>query len=87
MPKPTAHLGRIGVLWRGDEATRRSASPETSRFKAVFAAFADVGVDAEPVITGTNRGGPMTWAEACCGRANNTRMRCMTVASCGWETR
>jgi hypothetical protein len=37
-------------LWRGDEATRRSASPETSRFKAVFAAFADVGVDAEPVV-------------------------------------
>ena len=50
MPKPTAHLGRIGILWRGDEATRRSASPETSRFKAVVAAFADVGVDAEPVV-------------------------------------
>ncbi|MGA7535229.1 MAG: hypothetical protein WBW27_25465, partial [Pseudolabrys sp.] len=50
MPKPTARLGRIGILWRGDEATRRSASPETSRFKAVFAAFADVGVDAEPVV-------------------------------------
>src|SRR5690349_22749440 len=28
----------------------RSASPETGRFKAVFAALADTGVDAEPVV-------------------------------------
>ena len=47
---PTARLGRIAILWRGDEAARRSASPETSRFKAVFAALADVGVDAEAVV-------------------------------------
>src|SRR5262249_39914147 len=47
---PTARLGRIAILWRGDEAARRSARPETSRFKAVFAALADVGVDAEPVV-------------------------------------
>ena len=50
MSKPSAHLGRIAVLWRGDEAARRSASPETGRFKAVFAALADTGVDAEPVV-------------------------------------
>jgi hypothetical protein len=50
MSEPTARLGRIAILWRGDEAARRSATPETSRFKAVFAALADVGVDAEPVI-------------------------------------
>src|SRR4029077_10780265 len=48
MPEPTARLGRIAILWRGDEAARRSATPETSRFKAVFAALADVGVDANP---------------------------------------
>jgi Domain of unknown function (DUF6815) len=48
--KPTARLGRVAILWRGDEAARRSARPETSRFKAVFAALADVGVDAEPVV-------------------------------------
>src|ERR1700757_4283558 len=47
---PTARLGRIRILWRGEEAERRSPSPETSRFKAVFAALADVGVDAEPVV-------------------------------------
>jgi hypothetical protein len=50
MFKPTARLGRIAILWRGDEAARRSVLPETSRFKAVFAALAKVGVDAEPVV-------------------------------------
>ena len=50
MSEPRARLGRIAILWRGDEAARRNATPETSRFKAVFAALADVGVDAEPVI-------------------------------------
>src|SRR6476660_132813 len=48
-PLKTA-LGRVAVLWRGDAATRRDATPETSRFKAVFAALTDVGVDAEPVV-------------------------------------
>ena len=50
MSKSTARLGRIGILWRGDEVARRSAKPETSRFKAVFAALAAVGVDAEAVV-------------------------------------
>src|ERR1700755_321541 len=50
MSKPTARLGRVAILWRGDEAARRSATPATSRFKAVFAALADVGVDADPVV-------------------------------------
>src|SRR5262249_21255834 len=46
----TARLGRIAILWRGDEAARRSATADNSRFKAVFAALADVGVNAEPVV-------------------------------------
>src|SRR5499426_763410 len=50
MSGSTARLGRIAILWRGDETARRSATPETSRFKAVFAALAAVGVDAEPVV-------------------------------------
>jgi len=50
MSKPTARRGRVAILWRGDEAERRSAILETSRFKAVFAALADAGVDAEPVV-------------------------------------
>jgi hypothetical protein len=50
MSEPTSRLGRIGILWRGDEAVRRSTTPETSRFKAVFAALAEVGVAAIPVV-------------------------------------
>src|ERR1700719_1433973 len=50
MSKPTARLGRIAILWRGDDAARSSATPETSRFKAVFAALADLGVDTQPVV-------------------------------------
>jgi hypothetical protein len=50
MSKSRVHLGRIAILWRGDEAARRSATPENNRFKAIFAALADVGVDAEPVV-------------------------------------
>jgi hypothetical protein len=50
MTEPKAHLGRVAILWRGDEAARRSAAPATSRFKAVFASLADAGVDAEPVV-------------------------------------
>jgi len=50
MSELTSCLGRVGILWRGDAAARRSATPATSRFKAVFAALADVGVDAGPVV-------------------------------------
>jgi uncharacterized protein DUF6815 len=50
MPESKARPGRIAILWRGDEAERRGAMPEASRFKAVFAALADVRVDAEPVV-------------------------------------
>jgi hypothetical protein len=46
----TARLGRVAILWRGDETARRGVTPETSRFKAVFAALADAGVDAVPVV-------------------------------------
>jgi hypothetical protein len=50
MSKPRARLGRVAILWRGDEAARRGITAETSRFKAVFAALADLGVGAEPVV-------------------------------------
>src|SRR5262249_6043418 len=45
-----ARRGRMAILWRGGEAARRAASPETSRFRAVFTALANVGIDAEPVV-------------------------------------
>ncbi|MBV8170066.1 MAG: Cj0069 family protein, partial [Alphaproteobacteria bacterium] len=47
---PRNKIGRVGLLWRGDADARRSAAPETSRFAAVFAALAAVGVAAEPVV-------------------------------------
>ncbi len=50
MPEPTSRLGRVGILWHGDAAARHDATPETSRFRAVFAAMADAGVVAEPVV-------------------------------------
>src|SRR5262249_54771251 len=50
IPKPSARLGRVAILWRGDEAARRGATPATSRFKAVFAALACRGLEAEPVV-------------------------------------
>ncbi len=50
MRKPTARLGRVAILWRGDEAARRSATPDGSRFRPVFAALTDIGIDAEPVV-------------------------------------
>jgi hypothetical protein len=43
-------MGRVAILWRGDEAERRSASAETSRFKAVFAALGRAGVEVRPVV-------------------------------------
>src|SRR3977135_2952927 len=50
MSEPIARLGRVAILWRGDEAARRSATLDNSRFKDIFAALVDVGVDAEPVV-------------------------------------
>jgi hypothetical protein len=50
MSESTSRVGRIGILWRGDAEARRSAAPETSRFKAIFAALADTGVAAEAVV-------------------------------------
>jgi len=48
--RPTARLGRIAILWRGDEAERRNAAPDTSRFKAVFESR---GGEGRETFTGT----------------------------------
>src|SRR5262245_32548344 len=50
MSEPKARLGRVAILWRGDEAAARGATPPASRFNAVFAAPADGGVGAEAVV-------------------------------------
>ncbi|MBL8570870.1 MAG: Cj0069 family protein [Phreatobacter sp.] len=48
--RPDKPLGRVAILWRGDDAERRNAAPQASRFKAVFAALADAGIHAEPMV-------------------------------------
>jgi len=50
MPERTSPLGRIAILWRGDAAERRSATPGIGRFEAIFTALAEVGVDTEPAV-------------------------------------
>jgi hypothetical protein len=50
MIEPTVRLNRIAILWHGDAAARRTAMPATNRFKAVFAALADVGIAAQPIV-------------------------------------
>ena len=47
---PSSNIGRVAILWRGDEEMRRSATPETSRFKAIFAALSEAGISAVPII-------------------------------------
>ena len=41
---------RIAILWRGDRATRQSATPGNNRFHKIFAALAAAGVEAEPAV-------------------------------------
>ena len=50
MSELTTRLGRVAVLWRGNDAERHGAAAETSRFKAIFEALADSGVEAEQVV-------------------------------------
>ena len=50
MSESTTRLGRVAILWRGDEENRRSTTKDNSRFRAIFAALADEGVGAEPVV-------------------------------------
>jgi hypothetical protein len=50
MSKTSVRNGRVAILWRGDEAARRTATPDTSRMKAIFAALDRAGIDAEPVV-------------------------------------
>jgi hypothetical protein len=48
--KPITRLRRVTILWRGDETARRTATPDTGRFKNICTALGEVGVDAMPVV-------------------------------------
>jgi len=40
----------IAILWRGDAAARRDATPQNNRFVRVFEALAASGIEARPVV-------------------------------------
>jgi len=43
-------IGRLALLWRGDPATRRQATPENNRWHKIFAALAAQNIHAEPAV-------------------------------------
>jgi hypothetical protein len=46
----TSSRSKIAILWRGDAAARRDATPQNSRFVHVFEALAASGMEALPVV-------------------------------------
>jgi hypothetical protein len=46
----TSHRSKVAILWRGDVAARREATPKNNRFVRVFEALAASGIDAIPVV-------------------------------------
>src|SRR6266446_1912713 len=41
---------RIAIIWRGDGATRRAATPQNNRYHRIFEELAALGVQAEPAV-------------------------------------
>jgi hypothetical protein len=46
----TSHRSKVAILWRGDDAARREATPQNNRFARVFEAVAASGIEALPVV-------------------------------------
>ncbi len=46
----TSRHYRIAILWRGDAAASREATPQNNRFVRVFEALATCGIEAVPVV-------------------------------------
>jgi hypothetical protein len=40
----------VAILWRGDAAARKAASPQNDRFYRIFEELAAVGIRAEPAV-------------------------------------
>ena len=43
-------MERVALLWRGDAGLRRTATPENTRLKHIFAALTAHGIEAEPAV-------------------------------------
>jgi len=41
---------KVAVLWRGDRAMRRTATPQNNRYHRVFEELSRLGIDAEPAV-------------------------------------
>lgn len=48
--RETSLRSKVAILWRGDAAARRDATPQNSRFVHVFEALAASGVETVPVV-------------------------------------
>jgi hypothetical protein len=46
----TSPRSKVAILWRGDAAARRDATPQNSRFVRVFEALAASGIEAHPAV-------------------------------------
>jgi hypothetical protein len=46
----TSHRSKVAILWRGDDAARREATPQNNRFVRVFEGLAASGIEARPVV-------------------------------------
>jgi hypothetical protein len=42
--------GKLGILWRGDEAARQGATPQNNRLHRIFESLESVGLHVEPVV-------------------------------------
>ena len=43
-------MGKLAILWRGDQAARSAATPQNNRFHRVFDELAAIGIRAEPAV-------------------------------------
>jgi hypothetical protein len=46
----TVERHRVAILWRGDDETRRLATPHNNRYSRVFEELIALGIDAQPVV-------------------------------------
>src|SRR5262249_30307873 len=47
---PQSKLYKVAVVWRGDAAARKAATPQNNRFYRIFEELAAVGIHAEPAV-------------------------------------
>jgi hypothetical protein len=46
----SAYVGRVAIVYPGDEEVRRNATADNNRFAPLFSAFAAHGIQAEPAV-------------------------------------